>query len=98
MFSGKTVNLVNGGDLQIIFGPDDILYWVDFTMDDRENQKPFSKMVRMGEIHQIVACCFYNVVDAISFTYYVSVQRNGDKIIMRDDLNEYHLNLTSGTM
>lgn len=51
MFSGKTVNLVNGGDLQIIFGPDDILYWVDFTMDDRENQKPFSKMVRLGEIH-----------------------------------------------
>lgn len=56
-FSGKTVNLVKedgGVNLQLIFGPDDVLYWVEFTKDELENQKSLSKLVRLGEI-----CIFF---------------------------------------
>lgn len=54
-FSGKTVNLVKeegGVNLQLIFAPDDVVYWVEFKEDELEHQKSFSKMVRLGEI-----CC-----------------------------------------
>ena len=51
-FKGKTIRLVKEDDLNLhlIFGPDNVVYWVEFNKDELENQTSLSKMVRLGEI------------------------------------------------
>lgn len=108
-FSGKTVSLVkdeeeSGIRLQLIFGPDDVVYWVDFTKNELENQTSLSKMVRLGNgSHYIVP--WFGFFDALKnlkvisrCTYDVSVERGEDTVTMRDELNEYKLTLSTAFM
>lgn len=50
IFDGKTVNLAQEDSLHLhlLFGANDILYWVEFNEDKMNYTKSFSKMVRLG--------------------------------------------------
>lgn len=50
------MNEEGGINLQLIFGPEDIVYWVEFTQDELENQETFSKMVRRGK--RFIELCY----------------------------------------
>lgn len=82
-FSGKTVNLVKedgegGVNIQLIFAPDNVVYWVEFSKDELEHQKSFSKMVRLGEIRHCTmyffACCLIvEEFKGTNFTMYLPI-------------------------
>lgn len=50
IFHGTTVNLVREDSLHLhlLFGANDILYWVQFDEDEINNTKSISKTVRLG--------------------------------------------------
>lgn len=53
IYRGKTVSLVQDDPelhLHLLFGADEVLYWVEFTKDEFENKKSFCKMVRLGKL------------------------------------------------
>lgn len=53
IFHGKTVNVLLELPMlmQLIYGADDSLYWVDFEEDEFQNVNSFSKCVRLGKVY-----------------------------------------------
>lgn len=66
VFRGKTF-IINDpqSHVYIMFGKDNVLYWVDFTVDEYQNKTILSKAVRLGNRfkYNCVRCIQYNCMN-----------------------------------
>lgn len=78
--------------IYVLFGADDILYWVKFTDDEYKNQRHLTKPVRLSKLCNINSEYFH-----IDFCV-ISVERKEDKLIFKDDFIEYELSIPIATL